>query len=200
MKIIGLCGGSGSGKGMVSALFAELGIPSIDTDKIYKEITSYDSECMSSLISEFGPSVANDDGSLNREEMRRLVFSSEGCAERRQRLNDITHKFVLDETKKRIEGYRINGKRAVIADVPLLFESGFDKICDIIIAVVADEATRIGRIVDRDGISKEQAKSRIAAQIPADVLIEKSDFVVENNGDVDELRSKINELFSKLNL
>ncbi len=200
MKIIGLCGGSGSGKGTVSALFAELGIPSVDTDAIYREITSYKSECMVALISTFGPSVANADGSLNREEMRSLVFSSDGCDERRMLLNDITHKFVLDETKKRIEDYRLYGKPAVIADVPLLFESGFDEMCDIIVAVIADEPIRIERIIRRDGILQEQAERRIMAQISSDELIKRSDFVIENNDGVDELRLKVKSLFQKLNL
>jgi dephospho-CoA kinase len=199
MKVIGLCGGSGSGKGAVSALFAEYGIPSIDTDKIYSEITSYRSECMEALISAFGPSVANDDGSLNRVEMRRLVFSSEGSEARRKLLNDITHKFVLAETDRRIDEYRRDGKAAVIADVPLLFESGFDAKCDFIVAVVADKDTRISRIVDRDGITKDQAEKRIMTQIPAEELIKRSDFVIDNNGSVDKLRENVRALFLKLN-
>ena len=74
MKVIGLCGGSGSGKSAVSRLFAKFNIPSIDTDQVYREITSQDSECMRALVSAFGESVTNSDGYLNREYVRELVF------------------------------------------------------------------------------------------------------------------------------
>jgi dephospho-CoA kinase len=155
---------------------------------------------MRALVKAFGTSVANADGSLNRKEMRRLVFSSEGSESRRQILNQITHKYVIDETEKCIEDYDREGKNAVIADVPLMFESGFDKKCDFLVAVIADEEIRINRIVARDNILPEQAKSRINTQIPTDELIRKVDFVIENNGSIEDLRSEVNRLLSMLNL
>lgn len=195
MKIIGLCGGSGSGKSAASELLEKLGIPHIDADQIYYDLTSYESDCMKALASEFGTAVMNSDGSLNRDYVRRLVFYSDDRNEKRAKLNEITHKYVLAEMDKQVEKYGTEGRGAVIADVPLLFESGFNERCDFTVAVVADEAIRIDRIVRRDKITKEQAKARINAQISTDDLISKVDFVLENNGDLAEFEKAVLDLY-----
>ena len=195
MKIIGLCGGSGCGKGMVSSLFLKLGIPSIDTDLVYKEITSFRSSCIEALIEAFGESIANEDGSLNREVMRSKVFFDQNKESNIKLLNRITHKFILDETRKRIDQYEAKGKNAVIVDAPLLFESEFDKLCDVTVAVIADEDKRIDRIMSRDGISYDHAKNRINSQLSTSELIKKVDLVIENNGDINELSSKVTKIY-----
>ena len=195
MKIIGLCGGSGCGKGMVSSLFLKLGIPSIDTDLVYKEITSFRSSCIEALIEAFGESIANDDGSLNREVMRSKVFFDQNKESNIKLLNQITHKFILSETRKMIDQYEAKGKKAVIVDAPLLFESEFDKLCDVTVAVIADEDKRINRIMSRDGISYDYAKNRINSQLSTFELIKKVDLVIENNGDVNELSSKVTKIY-----
>ena len=198
MKVIGLCGGSGSGKSAVSKLFSKFDIPSIDTDLVYKEITSYDTECMQALVAAFGKSVQNSDGSLNRDKMRELVFLDSNGYNNRMKLNEITHAFVLSETERRIEKYSQEGKKAAIADVPLMFESGFDKKCDILIAVVADDDVRISRIMKRDGISYEQAKARISVQISSSELRSLVDYVIENNTDIEHLEKDVDELYRKI--
>ena len=198
MKVIGLCGGSGSGKSAVSKLFDKFNIPSIDTDLVYKEITSSDTECMQALVSAFGKSVQNSDGSLNRNRMRELVFFDSNGYDNRMRLNEITHAFVLSETDRRIENYSREGREAVIADVPLMFESGFDKKCDILVAVIADDDVRTSRIMNRDDISLEQAKARIASQIPSDELKTRVDYVIENNSDIGYLEKEIDNLYKKI--
>ena len=198
MKVIGLCGGSGSGKSAASELLEKIGIPHIDADGIYRDLTSYESDCMRVLKSEFGDAVMNEDGSLNRDYVRELVFSGNDRDTKRARLNEITHKYVLSEIDKQIEKYKSEGREAVIADVPLLFESGFNEKCDFTVAVVADEAVRIDRIVRRDKITKEQAKARINAQISTDELISRVDFVLENNGDLDELEKAVMVLYERM--
>lgn len=195
MKVIGLCGGSGSGKSAVSKIFEKFNIPSIDTDLVYREITSYDSDCMRALALAFGESVKNDDGSLNRERMRELVFFGSDRDSNRMILNKITHEFVLAETESLIKKYGSEGREAVIADVPLMFESGFDKRCDILIAVIAADDVRISRIMKRDNISMEQAKARIAVQISSDELVKRVDYVIENNKDIEGLEKDIDALY-----
>ena len=196
MKIIGLCGGSGSGKSAASELLEKIGIPHIDADKIYRDLTSYESDCMRALVSEFGTAVMNSNGSLNRDYVRDLVFSGNDKNERRAKLNKITHKYVLSEIDKQIEKYKSEGREAVIADIPLLFESGFNEKCDLTVAVVADDAVRIERIVRRDNITNEQAKARINAQISTEELISKVDFVLENSGDLVELEKAVMDLYT----
>lgn len=197
MKVIGLCGGSGSGKGAVSKIFADFNIPVIDTDAIYHSITSSQSECLDAISAEFGRGVIKD-GALDRPALAKIVFSSENSDILRSRLNEITHKYVLDEVKKYISLYESQGLEMCVVDIPLLFESGFDKRCDHTVAVIADLETRILRIIKRDGISRESAVDRINAQITNEELASRVDYVVENNSDVAGLRNKVDSLITKL--
>ena len=190
MHIIGLCGGSGSGKGAVCSFFSEYGIPSIDADRVYHEITSYYSPCLRELESAFGSKIIKNE-SLDRKALAEIVFSSEEKGTNLELLNTISHKYVVEEMMKRAADFEDKGKRYVIFDAPLLFEAGADKYCSFIICVIADKEVRTGRIVNRDGITKEQAGTRIASQRKDSVLVERSDFVIENNGSLDDLKESV---------
>ena len=190
LKIIGLCGGSGSGKGIVSALFSEYDFASIDTDAVYHSLTSSMTPCLSELVDFFGDSIAPE-GYLDRKSLAKIVYSDN---EKLATLNRIAHKHILIRTKELIEEYRTLGKPAVLIDAPLLFESDFNSICDIIICVVSDLNSRVERIVSRDGISEEDALLRISKQINDEWLIEHSDYVIVNNGTVEELHERVGEI------
>lgn len=191
MKIIGLVGGSGAGKGMVSAFFKEYSFATIDADAVYHElISSPGSECLNALGCEFGESVISSDGTLDRKALARTVFAS-GNGEKRKKLNQIAHKFVLDEVRRRISALDGTDAPAVVFDAPLLFESGFDKECDIIVCVLAEKNARISRIVQRDGISEDMARARISSQLDDDFLISHSDFVIRNDSDVHTLEKEV---------
>ena len=161
MKIIGLAGGSGSGKGAVGKIFADLDIPTVDTDAIYHEITSSDSPCLRALAAEFGAEVISGSGALNRAALAKIVFAGEGAESKRLRLNEITHKFILDEARGRLSELASRGYSLAAVDAPLLFESGFDAECDVIVSVIAPKDERIARIMQRDGITKEAAIARL---------------------------------------
>lgn len=196
MKVIGLCGGSGSGKGSVAGILAERGFLHIDTDAVYHEITSRPSECTEELRREFGASVIAADGSLDRKALASVVFC-DGGEQRRAALNGITHRYVLSEVRRII---RENEGRfaAVIVDAPLLYESGFDSECDSVIAVIAPTEIRIDRIMKRDGVSREQAQRRIAAQIRDSELTSRADYVINNGEDLASLRVAVEELAERL--
>ena len=164
MKIIGLCGGSGSGKGAVARIFSSFGILHIDTDRVYHEITSHPSECLDALVAEFGIEIAPD-GALDRARLREIVFSEPSSNEKLRRLNRISHKFVIAEIELLIENYKANGAKGVLIDAPLLFESGLDGRCEKVIAVTASKEVRIARIMLRDGITLDAARKRISAQL-----------------------------------
>ena len=191
MKVIGLCGGSGSGKGTVARLFRKYDIVSLDTDKIYHELTSQKSECLDSLVAEFGVGILNAEGALDRRALAAMVFSSDGAKIKQERLNKIAHFYVLAEVRKRISELQRTGVRAVMVDAPLLFESGFDSECERIIAVTAEKGVRIARIVERDGISKEAAAARNSAQLPDEYIVERSDYNIVNDGDIAELERRV---------
>lgn len=194
MKIIGLAGGSGSGKGTACRLFEKHNFATIDTDAVYHRITSYESsECMKALKAEYGLDIINSDGSLNRARLAEIVFA-DGSEEKRERLNKITHSYVLDEVRKQISELSKENYFGVIVDAPLLFESGFDKECNIILCIISKKNARVGRIVARDGITEEKALSRIAAQLDDGYLIAHSDYVIYNDGDENELDKKVADI------
>ena len=194
MKVIGLCGGSGSGKGLVCRFFDEFSIKSIDTDKVYHDLISKDSECTRELISSFGEGISSNSG-IDRKKLRAVAFSSDDAL---RQLNRITHKHILAKVRTMIEEYKEQGYTGVIVDAPVLFESGFDKECDLTICVIADEKIRIERIINRDGISYEAAKARINSQISNDELINKCTYSIENNSTDQELRNGVADLYKTI--
>ena len=198
MKIIGLCGGSGSGKGTVADLLSLYGIMSIDTDAVYHEITSHKSPCLDEIAESFGEGVINEDGSLNRKELAKIVFSGEDAMIKRSLLNRISHKHVWDKTKEIISDFETVGVEFIIIDAPLLFESGFNKECDFIIAVTADIDVRIDRIVKRDGIDINSATLRIKSQLPDDYLIKNSNCHIDNSGSFEDLEKQVENLVRQL--
>ncbi|MBE6542625.1 MAG: dephospho-CoA kinase [Ruminococcaceae bacterium] len=197
--LVGLCGRSGSGKGYVSKIFNSMGIPSVDTDAVYREITGPCdslSECMLELVERFGDEVVSNDNSLNRPYLRSIVFS--GNKEALDDLNRITHKHILKETLLIADKYCSEGKGIILVDAPLLFESGFDKMCRVNICVTAPEEMILKRIMSRDGISEEDAEKRLAVQKPREELEDRSDFIISNDTEKDILTNRIKECVEKL--
>ena len=194
LKIIGLCGGSGVGKGYVGKMFSELGITVIDTDAVYHELTSHSSPCLDEIRLAFGETVINASGELDRAALSKIVFSDK---ERHKLLGDITYRHILSRVRSIIGELSAQGQICVIVDAPMLFESGFDKECDIILGVVASDSVRIKRIIERDGITDERAAMRISNQLSCDAIRKKCDFIIENNGDTESLKRQIVELANK---
>lgn len=196
MKIIGLCGGSGSGKGAVGQIFSENGYFTIDTDKVYRDITDNASPCLDALVCEFGGDILNSFGTLNRKALADIVFSDKT---KLRRLNAITHKFVLRRVRDIIADLPPDKYIGVVVDAPLLYESGFDKECDYVVAVIADTEIRINRIVLRDAIEREAAYKRFNSQTSDDHISALADFVIENNGDISALKEKVLKVIKKIN-
>ena len=196
MKVIGLCGGSGSGKGYCAKKIAKYGIPTIDTDAVYHSLISSKSKCLDELVLEFGVSILANDETVDRAKLRQVIFTD---PERLlPKLNEITHKHVLNVTHALLRNYEASGFGAVLVEVPLMFESGFDKSCDFVIAVVADKNARISRIINRDGIEYEYAQKRIDSQLADEILIEKSDFTIVNDGDENYLNDQIDFIIKQI--
>ena len=192
---IGLCGRSGSGKGYVSAVFAEQGIPAIDTDAVYRKMTGpVDtlSDCMKELAAVFGEVVVNPDGSLNRRAMADLVFAENG-AEARAKLNRITHAHIWQETCRIADSLHAQGSQHILIDAPLLFESWFDAHCRYTVCVTAPDAICVTRIMARDGISDSEARRRLASQISAEDLAKRCDYVIVNDG-ITPVRAQVEKI------
>ncbi|MBQ7921331.1 MAG: dephospho-CoA kinase [Clostridia bacterium] len=198
--LIGLCGRSGSGKGYIAAMFAKRGVPSIDTDRVYRDMTGPAlalSPCMQELKERFGENVVSEDGSLNRAVMRSLVFGPEN-KKSLDDLNRITHAHILKQTMTEAETLREAGADIILIDAPLLYESGFDRLCQAVICVNAPEEKRIERIMKRDIISREDAEKRLRTQTAAEDLLKKADYVIENDAEKDVLQERVDGIIADL--
>ena len=196
MLKIGLAGGSGSGKGTVSSLLSQAGIPSFDCDAVYHDLISRDGPLTREIVKTFGEGVHSKDGGIDRRALADVVFHDK---EKLTELNRITHKeilAVLGEWEKRAEQ---QGITAILVDAPLLFESGFDRECDMTVAVIAPTELRIERIVSRDGISRKEAEERIAAQLSDKELFRRADVVISNGEDLTHLANEVGRILSIIN-
>ena len=195
MKIIGLCGGSGSGKGTLADMLSAAGFLHVDADAVYHEITSNDTPCLRAMAEAFGENIISPSGSLDRRALSAIVFA-EGGKEKLLLLNSITHRYVLEEIRHRIsmaEGDYIGA----VVDAPLLFESGFDAECGFIVAVLAPYEVRLARIMARDGLPEERARARLNASHSDDFFREKSHAVLVNDGRIPPPEAEVDRLLNE---
>lgn len=187
MRIIGVTGPSGVGKGAVSEYMAtKHGFKVIDADKVYHDIISAPSDCVKELAEHFGDCILNENGGIDRRALSKMVFGEEN-KEKLSLLNEITHKYVIAEINKLISAYSSEGAEVTVIDAPLLIEAGVNKICDCVLAVYADKNLRAERIAKRDGIDLESALLRINSQKPYEFYDSNCDFFLTNNLRLNEL-------------
>ena len=196
MKIIGICGRSGSGKSTFAALFKKRNIPVLDCDEIYHDLINSPSPCLEKIAERFGKHLIRNN-SLDRAELRKIVFQDSALL---KELNQISHHYVLIELFKNIKEFQANGKAACVIDAPMLFEAGLEKWCDITCCVVAKKELLLDRICKRDHITKNEAEIRLHHQIESDELSKKCTIVVHNNGDLGELDNQCKQILDQLNL
>lgn len=196
MVIIGLTGPSGSGKTTLCDIAKSLGIASIDADKVYHALLIPPSACVDEISDSFGNGVLLEDGSLDRTALGAIVFGDE-IGEKLSLLNSITHKYVKARFIEIIDELKNKGERAVIVDAPTLFESGFDRECDFVIAILADGKLRRERIISRDSLSEERADLRLSSQKPDEFFTARADYTLYNDGDVATLKSDFEKILSE---
>lgn len=190
--IVGLTGGIASGKSTVSNLFRKYGIEIVDADKVAKEV-SEKKESIEKISNIFGKDILDSDGKIVREKLREKAFKNR---ELLQELNKIIHPQVMEYFKRKKEE---NSKDEIlIFDIPLLYETKMEYLCDKIIVVGVDVQKQIRRVVARDGSSEELAKKIIFNQMPLDEKIKKADIVIMNDGTLDGLEAKVMKIYREL--
>ena len=190
--LFGITGGSGSGKSTVSDIIRQMGYDVIDCDLVSRAVTEKGTPCLMELKEEFGSDIISEEGTLLRQKLGELVFSNES---KLQRLNKITHKYILKEI------YRQAGeaKSSMVGiDGAVLFESGIADSLERIIAVLAERKARIERITKRDGIDACVAENRINSQKDDKFFVDNCDFVIYNNGKYQDLVADVKEVVEKL--
>ncbi len=196
MLKVGLTGGIASGKSTVSEAFARLGAKVLDADKVAREVILPGQPAWLKLQQAFGPEYFLPDGEVNRSKLRRLVFAD---PEERDKLNAIVHPEVMKAINRRFEQLTTSAQDAVVVvDVPLLLEVGVAHRFDRVIVVYVTENVQIERLMQRDGITKEEATEALRAQMPLSQKVEAADFVIDNSGTRDETQAQVEKVWQEL--
>lgn len=177
MKVFGLTGKTGAGKSTVAEKLRSLGFYIIDGDKIARSITEKGKPALKELANEFGCDIIKSDGSLDRKLLASRAFKNK---ESTAKLNGITHPIIKAEFEKELKTAEENGFDFALIDAAALLESSCKDLCDKIIVVTAPEDIRLSRILKRDGITKEQALTRMKAQFHDEYYNEKADIIIRN--------------------
>ena len=163
--IIGLTGGIGTGKSEAAKFLASLGAVHLDADAISHELTEPGGEALEPIRAEFGEDVFREDGTLDRHALANITFSDPA---RKRALEAILHPRIQRDIMRGIDRAAEEGAKVVILDVPLLFETGMDALCDETWVLSADPETQVARVMMRDRVEREQVEARIQNQMPAE--------------------------------
>lgn len=193
MYLVGLTGGIASGKSAVAKRLSEHGAVVVDADAVAREVVEPGTEGLARIAEEFGPSVIGADGSLDRAALGAIVFSD---PERRAILNAITHPAVWKRSHQLFDAAPADA--VVVYDVPLLAEGTRVDEFDLVVVVDADAETRIGRMVELRGMSREEATRRIGSQASDAERLAIADVVIDSNGTLDETLRQADELWEDL--
>lgn len=196
MVIIGVTGNSGAGKDTVSEILKnELDAVIIDADTIVKENQAPGKEYYQKIVDLFGKNILEKDRNLNRKALANEIFKSE---EKRNNLNKLTFECVQKEVEDILK--ENEDKEYIILNFPLLYEGNFDKSCKYVVAVIADEDTKIKRITIRDRLSISSARQRIESQKSEEFYKSHADFIIDNSCKVNysDLRQKVSEVAKKI--
>lgn len=194
MKILGLTGGSGTGKSAACTAFARLGCGVIDADATYRTLCDTCEPMLKEIQNVFGD-VFSTDGKLDRKKLGTIVFAD---AQKLQQLNAITHPYIRQAARDAFAAYSKRGCLLCIYDAPVLFEGQMETLCDKTCAVLAARNTRIARIVARDAITEEYAALRIDAQKDDAFYRERCDYIVQNDADLDTLYTQVRKIYEDM--
>jgi len=192
VKTLGVTGGIGSGKTTVCGFLEEQGARVFYADLEAKRLMQEDEEVRAAIVDAFGEEAYADGDTLDRAVLADRVF---GDAEQLDRLNAIVHPRVFEAFEAAEERADEEGVGLLVHEAALLFEAGGDAHVDATAAVLAPETERVARVAERDDVSPEQVRARMAHQLPQDELRRRADHLIENDGTLEDLRRKSVELY-----
>ncbi len=189
MRVLGITGGSGTGKSKVAAILRNKGCEVIDADVLAKELQRKGTPVFDEIVAYFGGDVVdNATGELDRAKLAAVVFTDNA---KRLKLNEIVHGAVAAEIKRRLSLLEARGAKYAVLDVPIPVENGFFDVSDVVWAVCANDDLRIERIKNRNGLTDEEAEMRIAAQLSNREYQELADVTIDNEGSEEDLEKLV---------
>ncbi len=192
--IIGLTGSIASGKSTVAKMLAGYDLPIVDADLVARQVVEPGTETLVKIAEAFGEDVIKKDGTMDREKVGAIIFHEPA---KRKMLNDIIHPAIRVEMIRQREEYLQQGAPHVIMDIPLLFESKLQHFVDKILVVSVKEDVQLERLMKRNLLSIEEAKARIASQLPISVKEQGADAVIYNNGDIKTTAQQLEAILKK---
>lgn len=196
MKVIGLTGNIACGKSLVASMFKDLGASVIDVDDIARTIVEPGKDAWTDIVKTFGEAILYANRTINRKALGEIIFNDE---EKRTKLNDITHPRIIGAARELVEKYQNEGSDLIIVEAALIVEKGGLKdLIDGLIVVIANQETQFERLTKRDGLSKEEAISRINSQMPTKEKVEYADYIIDNSGTEEETKSQVKNLWQEL--
>lgn len=193
--IVGLTGQTGAGKSTISRMFSERGIAVVDADVVARDTIENSKDCLMDLVLEFTTDVLRSDGTLNRQRLAEICFSDK---QKLRRLNQVTFPYIIHAIEDKLKEAINHKEQIVVLDAPTLYESGMDKRCHRVIAVLADRETRLQRIIQRDEMTLEAAQRRVNAQNDDSFYTSRVNYVLRNDEDLNALRFGFVNLAAKL--
>lgn len=196
MRRVALTGGIATGKSHVRARFEALGVPTIDADRLAREVVAPGTAGLAEVVRRFGTGVVDRSGALDRRKLASIVFADPAA---RRDLEAIVHPRVRAAT----EAWFTTLDPALplaVADIPLLFETGRDRDFQSVIVVAAEPETQVRRVMARDGLTEQDARARVAAQLPIADKLRKADYVVRTDGTHADTDAQVDAIYRQLTL
>ena len=194
MFILGLTGCIATGKSTVSRYLASKGIALVDADLGARQVVEIGSPGLQAIADYFGSDVLLEDGSLDRKKLGSLIFSD---SEKRAALDGLLDGYIRQWLRDQIDFHRQNGVDLLVLDIPLLFEAGYEPLCEAIMVVYTPKELQCQRLMQRDDLNKAQAIDRINSQLSIEIKKEKADIVIDNSGDLAETYLQVDQWLAK---
>ena len=195
MLIIGLTGGIGTGKSEVSHILRDLGAVVIESDKVAHQSYEPGTKAHGLIVNLFGEDVLDGYGFIDRKSLGIIVFADTA---RRLELEKIVWPATRELTLALLEKETVHRTRVVVVEVPKLFESGWDKVADVVWTVEAPQSVVSQRVERRSGMSESDTKARVAAQLTRKDRVDRADIVIENDATLEDLRNQISKLWESI--
>ncbi|MCM3725371.1 dephospho-CoA kinase [Neobacillus cucumis] len=195
--VIGLTGGIASGKSTVSNMLKEMSITVIDADIEARLAVMKGESAYKQIIAEFGDGILLENGEIDRQKLGAIIFHQ---ADKRKRLNEITHPEVRRRMLEQVETAKRNNEEVVVLDIPLLFESKLTAMVEKTLLVYVDSDIQLQRLVERNNLTIADAQARINSQMPLSEKIRLADAVINNNGTLEDTKQQLLMILEKWGL
>jgi dephospho-CoA kinase len=196
MLNVGLTGGIASGKSTVAQMFVALGAHLIDFDKLAHEVQEPGKTAWKEIIKYFGDGILNQDNTINRNRLAQIVFTDK---KKLETLNNIVHPLVFDLWQERLDKIKRQEEHAIVlSDVPLLFEGKMQDLFDLTMLILISPEEQICRLMERNGLSSDDAQLRLKNQMPIVGKVGLADIVIDNQSDVPQTQKKVVEIWQQL--